>query len=129
MGPLLYAVDDEQNDLDLMVRALRPAYLVRPFQDPRKALAAATKEPPDVILTAYRMPHYNGLSLLRELQRHGVRCIALLITSPGDVDAVHKADGARAFFRMISKPWIATELRRQVDLAVTLHQMQLRGRT
>lgn len=124
-GALLYAVDDEELNLDLMDRALRSGYQVRTFGDPRRALAAAVKEPPSVVVADYRMPHFSGLALLRELRRQGLSYVPVLVCAPTDVEQIQKISRESAAFRIITKPWIASDLRRQVDLAVSLHQLQV----
>jgi len=127
--PLLFAVDDEPNNLELIERALRGSYRIRTFDDPLRALSAAKAEPPDVVLTDYRMPHLNGLALLRSLKSVGVTAVALLVTAFGDTEDVLKASrDEQLFVRILPKPWKASELRAQVDLAVGLYNLRITKR-
>src|SRR5262245_22140450 len=102
--PLLFAIDDEPRNLELIERALRGTYRIRSFDNPLRALSAAKAEPPEVVLTDYRMPHLNGLALLRALKQVGVESVALLVTAYSDTDEVIKASQHdNLFLRILPK--------------------------
>ena len=129
-APLLFAVDDEPFNLELIKRALRGAYRIRTFDNPLQAVAAAREEAPQVVLTDYRMPHMNGLNLVRSLKQAGINVVSLLVTAYVDTEEVVKAQQAESLFvRIIPKPWKAMELRAQVDLAVGLYNLHVAKKT
>jgi CheY-like chemotaxis protein len=82
--PLIFCVDDEPDNLELLARALHGHYVVRTFRDPREALAAVKKEEPVALVVDQRMPSMTGLALLRELRAAGGRAAAIVVTAyPG----------------------------------------------
>jgi DNA-binding NtrC family response regulator len=117
------AVDDEVFNLDLIERSLRD-YKVDTFADPRLAIVAAKQIRPAVVLVDFRMPHVNGLELVRALQADGLDFVCLLVTAYADLDEVVKAKRDSPTFSIVVKPWKPAELRSQVELAIKLHKMR-----
>src|SRR5918911_415247 len=69
----ILVVDDEESNVNLLVRALRQAgYLnVEGITDPRRALTLCAEEPePDLLLLDLLMPNIDGFAILKILRGH-----------------------------------------------------------
>jgi CheY-like chemotaxis protein len=102
---LIVAIDDEQSNLDLLVRALSRDYRMITFVDPLVALAEIPRLNPALILTDQRMPGLNGVDLLAQLREKGVSCPALLVTGFAAETDVARAEQERLVEGIIAKPW------------------------
>jgi putative two-component system response regulator len=70
--PVVLCVDDAEELLALMAKALRTDYLVLTASDPGTALDLAAGQPrPDLILLDVEMPGANGFEVLRVLKSEG----------------------------------------------------------
>jgi two-component system OmpR family response regulator len=118
----VFAVDDEHFNLELIARTLED-YQVETFEDPRKALHAARRIRPAVVLVDFRMPHLSGVDLVRQLQSEGLDFVSLLVTAYADLEAVVRAKRDNLTFSIVVKPWKPDELRNQVELAVKFHKL------
>ncbi|MFC1611524.1 response regulator [Myxococcota bacterium] len=114
----VFAVDDEQDNIDLLVRALNSVYTVKSFTDPQEALAAAVSQRPVGLAIDYRMPALNGVDLVKELRRKGLTAAVLMVTAFPDVDEILFAHKTKLLYRIVPKPWQADELLRQMDMAI-----------
>lgn len=61
-------VDDNADMRDYVGRHLERHWRVEAVEDGEKALAAATQNPPDIVLTDVMMPNLNGFQLLQKLR-------------------------------------------------------------
>lgn len=102
---LIVAIDDEQANLDLLVRALSRDYRMITFVDPMVALAQIPALNPALILTDQRMPGLNGVEMLEQLRERGVTCPALLVTGFATEADVARAEQQRLVEGVIAKPW------------------------
>src|SRR5713101_8998600 len=65
----IMAVDDQPENLNLLEDMLgQRGYLVRSFPRGRLALAAASQNPPDLILLDINMPEMNGYQVCEQLK-------------------------------------------------------------
>jgi FixJ family two-component response regulator len=126
--PILVAVDDEQENLDLVGRTLSGTYDVRPFTDPREAAAEARDLDPAVLVLDYRMAHLSGIDLLAELRDRGVTAPAVIVTGFADARELGPEARQRLDFRIVPKPWRPPDPRTAVQLAVSLHRMEVAQR-
>jgi len=118
-------VDDNPANLLLMEEMLLPCgYNVRSFPRGRMALAAANKEPPDLILLDINMPEMTGFEVCEELrlspQLSGIPVIFL--------SAMNSAESRLQGFRSggvdyISKPFQFAEVHARVGAHVRLRQL------
>jgi len=68
----IHIVDDQPVNLRIMEQlaaALRPDVEVRTFTDPRLALEAAAQNPPDLVISDYRMPAMDGAAFIAALRK------------------------------------------------------------
>jgi CheY-like chemotaxis protein len=121
---LLFAVDDEPLNLELVSRTLRGDYTVMTFSDPREALAAARKMKPDIILTDFRMPGLSGVDLARTVREEHIPCACIVVTAFADVPEVLAAQEQKWVDGVVGKPWRPAEFTTQVALTVAVHRMR-----
>jgi two-component system OmpR family response regulator len=75
-------VDDEPSILDSVATSLRyEGYLVEEAATGRAALAAARKDPPELIVLDIMLPDIDGLEVTRQLRAAGVRAPILFLTA------------------------------------------------
>ncbi len=80
-------------------------YVAEPIADGREALAAAKRNPPDLIIMDIQMPHVSGLDLIAEIKGDdGLKAIPIMAVTAyaakGDEERI-RAAGAE---RYVSKP-------------------------
>ena len=86
-APRLLLVDDDVVDRLNVQRALRAAGLdggVKEAQSQREAIAALGKADFDAVLLDFFLPDGDGLSLLQEMRRLGIRVPVIILTGQGD---------------------------------------------
>ncbi len=117
MSEDVWVVDDERSILDAMVIVLREHGLgVRGFSDPTRAIDAALRDPPRVILTDYSMPQLDGVTLARTLrERLASECPRLVLVSAHDVRRVERT----LFDAVVQKPFRLAELVVRVNAFLT----------
>ena len=122
--PSVLVVDDEQENLDLMVRALRPKYEVVCARDGEEALSILSNRDVDVLVTDHRMPGMSGVELLREADRRHRTPARLLVTAYGDADTLAEAinDGHVSYF--VRKPWDPERIREVIARLVELRRAE-----
>ncbi|MBI5509298.1 MAG: response regulator [Deltaproteobacteria bacterium] len=120
---LVFVVDDEQGNLDLVARTLRATCQTRTFVESRSMLEAAEKDAPDLVLVDFRMPNTTGVEVLRALRQKGINCPALLVTGFPDMEEVKRARDEGLIFRVITKPWSPPALVANVTLALSLARL------
>lgn len=105
----LLLVDDDPISLQLMVSYLKPnAYYITTATDGEQAERLIAAHPPhyfSAIVLNYRMPHKDGVTLLKELKQ-GDRCLVPIIlqTSANDPKQIKTGIDAGAFYYLI-KPY------------------------
>lgn len=123
MATILF-VDDEKNIRDLGVIILRKAgHTVVQAADGQSAVQELEKTCFDLILLDYMMPSMDGLKILDEVDRTGLKLPpTIFMTAYGSVDTAVKAMKAGAS-DYISKPFTTVELLHAI--ARNLHTQQL----
>lgn len=122
-------VDDEPNVLKALARALaRPEYDIETFASPAEALRRAQTAPFDLVMSDYRMPQMDGVSLLIELKALQPDMMRLILSAYGDLEAIMAAINKAEIYRFTSKPWDDYDLKRTVEHALTQHDMLLENR-
>lgn len=116
-------VEDSEPDARLLVREIRkggydPAYERVDYAETMRA--ALTRQPWDVVLTDYRMPHFNGMEALRVLQEAGPD-VPLIVVS-GAIGEETAADlmraGAHDFIRKDNLSRLVPAIQRELREAV-----------
>ncbi|MCJ8168668.1 response regulator [Atopomonas sediminilitoris] len=117
----LLIVDDEPNILSALTRVLhkRP-WQITTCERPEKALELMTQQAFDLVLSDYRMPNIDGITLLQFVRQRQPEAMRLLLTGHGDREALIKAINQAEIFRFLSKPWDDYELLTALDTALEL---------
>jgi DNA-binding NtrC family response regulator len=117
-------VEDEQN-MRRVLRGLlhREGYEVREASDGAHALELEELETVDAVITDLKMPHMNGLELLREIRNRDPRLPVILLTAFGTVGSAVEAlkQGALDY---LTKPFDPEELLHVVAKGVRLRERQ-----
>ena len=97
-------VDDETAIVGVESEILRVAgFTVTGVRHPREALAQAAEDF-DAVVTDFRMPELDGLSLFQQLRRRNPRLVGVLVTGFGSVKLVQTAMRA-GFAAILLKPF------------------------
>ncbi len=123
-------VDDNPAVRDLMARALDPLCQVDTATDGADALLKAIDDPPDLIVTDFKMPGLNGRQLFeklhgREATRH---TLFIFVASRGDIE--EKLQPLVTAEDFLPKPFFVADLVRLVKKVVDrmrLEKLQLRA--
>lgn len=126
-------VDDEPAILHALKRLLRAvpcAYgdTVYPldveiFDSPVQAIERARHTPFDLVMTDFRMPAMDGVSLLREIRAIQPDAARLIVSGYADLNVLVKAINEVEIYRFIAKPWNDYEL--VSAIAQALHNREL----
>src|ERR1700730_15901357 len=123
----IMAVDDQPENLRLLEDMLRHrGYVVRSFPRGRLALAAASRNPPDLILLDINMPEMNGYEVCERLkaddQLKGVPVIFIsALTEPLDKVKAFALGGVD----YLTKPFQMEELHARVETHLKLRRLQI----
>src|ERR1700730_13397462 len=122
----IMAVDDQPENLRLLEDMLRHrGYVVRSFPRGRLALAAASRNPPDLILLDINMPEMNGYEVCERLKNdEQLAGIPVIFLSALD----ETEDKVKAFrsggVDYIAKPFQVDEVQVRVETHLGLHRLQ-----
>lgn len=134
----LMAVDDDPNILNALRRELGESPVqgsfglyrlhVYTFEHPDAALAAARKQPFDVVVSDYAMPALNGVEFLRQIRDVQPAAARILISGAASIDVLISAVNAAGISHFIDKPWHGYELRNAIDRALLHRELELENR-
>ncbi len=103
--PVVLAVDDTPENLDVVKGLLTSKFIVKAAVNGMMALKIVEKQPPDLILLDIRMPGMDGFDVCRKLKENDASAAIPVIFLTGESDAETEADalaaGAAGF---ITKP-------------------------
>ncbi|RFC66141.1 sigma-54-dependent Fis family transcriptional regulator [Fulvimarina endophytica] len=111
-------VDDEPELVDAASEWLGVSgFAVSSFTDPRKAIASLDPDAVDCVVSDLRMPHLDGMELLKAITAKDRRLPVILLTAHGDVAHAVQAmrHGAHDF---LEKPYDADHLVAVLDRAI-----------
>lgn len=106
----LMMVDDEENVLRALRRVLERSKDLAPlefecFTDPRAAMARLSEAPFDVVMSDYRMPSVDGVTLLSHALVEQPDCVRLILSAQADMGALVRAINDAQIHRFLPKPW------------------------
>ena len=125
--PDILVVDDAPANLRLLVDMLKErGYRVRPVPCGKRAILAAQKEPPDLILLDINMPEMNGYEVCERLKADSaLKDIPVLFISALD----EVMDKIKAFavggVDFVTKPFQFEEVEARLQTHLKLHQLQM----
>src|SRR5581483_3872429 len=125
-------VDDNPLVRDLMCHGMEPHCTVISAADGADALLKAIDNPPDLIISDYRMPGLDGRQLFEKLRsRENTRNIPFVfVASRGDIEEKLRPAVGGGVEDFLSKPFFVTDLVRQTKRIVDrihLEKMQKRA--
>jgi len=108
-------IDDEINVVRALRRELVQAYPGNAlafdlFDDPRDALLWAREHSVDVAISDQRLPHMDGIALMKALREIQPSAVRLMVSGLSDPALVARARDEAHVLRYIVKPWSAQEL-------------------
>lgn len=104
-------VDDEENVLSALRRSLAPLRCeMEAFTQPRQALARAGEMAFDLVISDYRMPGMDGVTLVRELKKMQPHLVAIMLSGFSDLRSIMDAINEAQVYRYLTKPWDADKL-------------------
>jgi DNA-binding NtrC family response regulator len=105
--PRVFVVDDEDAIASSLAMILRfqGGFHATSFTDPLKALQAAHKEAPDILITDVIMPEMSGIDLAIQLRDICPDCKVLLFSGQAaTADLLEAARSSGYTFELLSKP-------------------------
>src|SRR3954451_13007795 len=120
-------VDDTPANLQVLAGMLKDrGYKVRPVPSGKLALAAAQRDPPDLILLDINMPEMNGYQVCEHLKADGLlKGIPIIFISA----LTEHLDKVKAFATggvdYITKPFQMEELQARVETHLKLRRLQI----
>jgi len=114
--PVVLAVDDTPENLDVVKGLLTPTYVVKAAVNGMMALKIAEKQTPDLILLDIRMPQMDGYEVCRRLKANEVTASIPVIFLTGESDAASEsAASAAGAVGYITKPIDPDTLLAKID--------------
>jgi len=119
----LLIVDDERPVLHALGRVLRRHFKLHELSveictDPLHALRRMEVERYHVLISDYRMPRMDGVTLLAHAREFDPRTVRMMLSAAADFSTVLAAVNRAGVFRYIPKPW--RELQLLTDLRAAL---------
>ena len=112
---LLLVVDDEEANLQKLVRTLRPDYPVQQASSGKQALELLEKHAISAVITDQRMPGMSGVDLLRASLKIRPDVVRIILTGYTDAEDIINAINEGHVHRYITKPWDPHSLKQMVD--------------
>lgn len=108
-------VDDDKLVLNALGRVLRrhfpPQQLrVELCADPQRALQRLVEERFDVLISDYRMPRMDGVTLLARARELDPRTVRMMLSAAADFGILLAAVNRAGVFRYLPKPWSESPL-------------------
>ncbi len=124
----ILVVDDEKVALRNLQHILKKAgYATKGTQSGRKALKLVEEYDFDLVLTDLKMPHVDGMALLRHVKRIKPDTEVIMITGYATVDSAIESMKAGAY-HYIAKPFKIEEVRKTVEQAMEKRRLVLENR-
>ena len=122
----IMVVDDQPVNLRLMEEVLSQfGYSVRSFPRGRLALAAASKNAPDLFLLDVTMPEMDGFEVCRRLRSdHALSAIPVIFLSARSDTEDKLAAFHSGGFDYVTKPFAAEEVRARIETQLSLHALR-----
>lgn len=121
--PKILVIDDEQENLEALERAVRGKFDMVGIQDPQKALSVVTNQEFEVVVSDLKMPGMLGTELLSEIAKKRPLVTRVILTGHTDIEDMLDAINRAEIYRYVTKPWDNQELLVVLDQARKHHQL------
>jgi signal transduction histidine kinase len=130
MGVVVYVIDDDPLVTESLGTALRleTGYDVRTFTSGTAALAAMPRQPPDVLITDFKMPALDGLQVLRATRQAYPDAVLILLTGYADKESAIRAINEVGIYQYVEKPWVLDDLLHKIHTGLERRDLALRLR-
>jgi signal transduction histidine kinase len=130
MGVVVYVIDDDPLVTESLGTALRleTGYEVRTFTSGTAALAAMPRQPPDVLITDFKMPQFDGLQVLRATRQAYPDAVLILLTGYADKESAIRAINEVGIYQYVEKPWVLDDLLHKIHTGLERRDLALRLR-
>ncbi|WOI10002.1 response regulator [Thalassospira lucentensis] len=127
--PTVVFVDDDENMLRGVTRALGQRYNVISFSEPAGALSwlRENHRKVDVILSDLAMPGFSGMRLLREMVSVAANIPRVLLSGHLDNSAMNRAINTAFVSCILSKPAPIELIRKSIEQALSSRAIDLAG--
>ena len=113
--PLVLFVDDNQNDVEFMQRALEPeGYRTLSANSPQTALEVLARHTVNIVISDQNMPAMTGVKFLSVVRKLYPQAIRIVVSGVSDTGTVTNAVNEAGIHKFLSKNWDAARLRSEV---------------
>ncbi len=120
----ILCVDDEPKVLSALKRQLHREFEVHTCDNARDGIATLFREGPfEVVISDYRMPQIDGVSMLSKMREKCPSVTRILLTGYADADAASKAVNRGQVFRFLNKPCEKDDLVAAIRAGVEQHRL------
>lgn len=124
--PVIALVDDEPEILNALVRLFRHRdWITLTCDDARTAHAELQHHQLDLIISDYRMPGMDGVTLLNQFKQSHPDALRIVLSGQADLRGVVNAVNDSEVYRFILKPWANEDLLVTLDNALRYKEMVL----
>jgi DNA-binding NtrC family response regulator len=107
-------VDDDDTIRKTFSLVLGKKYRIVPLKDPRQALTQVKSGRTDLVIADYKLPHFNGMELIKRLRESGYEGEAMLITAHPDEVRIEDM-GRYSISHFFVKPLDLNDLNLSID--------------
>lgn len=112
-------VDDEEYILTALRRSLAPSgYELETFSHPRQALTRAGEVSFDLVISDYRMPDMDGVTLIKELKKVQPHIVAVMLSGFIDLRLIMNEINSAGIYRILTKPCDTDKLNATINEAL-----------
>lgn len=124
--PVIALIDDEPEILSALVRLFRHRnWITLTCNDARSAHAELRHHRLDLIISDYRMPGTDGVTLLNQFKQSHPDALRIVLSGQADLEGVVNAVNDSEVYRFILKPWSNEDLLVTLDNALRYKEMAL----
>src|SRR5215470_2001950 len=126
----VYVIDDDPLVRESLGTALRleTPYTVISFSSGAEALARLSTDPPDVVISDFKMPLMDGLAVLKAVRKEQPEAVLMLLTGYSDKDSAIVAVNEVSIFAYVEKPWDLNDLLLKIKAGLERKELILRLR-
>ncbi|ALL07516.1 response regulator [Pedobacter gandavensis] len=121
-------IDDEAHNLNSFKAGFRRMFNVFTAESAEEGRKVLEKQLIHVIITDQRMPVMTGIEFLESIIPDFPEPIRILLTGYADINAVIDAINKGQVYKYIQKPWMAEDLRINIEKAFEIYSLRKENR-